>query len=36
VALQAAIRSPERVNNLVLISAPFKRTGWLKGCWLEW
>jgi pimeloyl-ACP methyl ester carboxylesterase len=28
VALQAAIRHPERVNKLVLISTPFKRTGW--------
>ena len=28
VALQTAIRHPELVNNLVLISAPFKRTGW--------
>ena len=28
VALQTAIRHPERVNKLVLISAPFKRTGW--------
>jgi len=28
VALQTAIRYPERVNNLVLISTPFKRTGW--------
>ncbi|GCE29189.1 alpha/beta hydrolase [Dictyobacter alpinus] len=28
VALQTAIRHPERVDKLVLISAPFKRTGW--------
>jgi pimeloyl-ACP methyl ester carboxylesterase len=28
VALQIAIRSPERVNKLVLISTPFKRAGW--------
>ncbi len=28
VALQTAIRHPERVNKLVLISAPFKRAGW--------
>lgn len=28
VALQTAIRHPERVNQLVVISAPFKRTGW--------
>ncbi|GCE17190.1 alpha/beta fold hydrolase [Dictyobacter kobayashii] len=28
VALQTAIRHPERVNKLVLISAPFKHTGW--------
>src|SRR5438045_1439481 len=28
VALQTAIRYPERVNKLVLISTPFKRTGW--------
>jgi len=28
VALQTAIRYPERVNRLVLISTPFKRTGW--------
>jgi pimeloyl-ACP methyl ester carboxylesterase len=28
VALQTAIRYPERINNLVLISTPFKRTGW--------
>lgn len=28
VALQATIRHPERVNKLVLISIPFKRTGW--------
>jgi pimeloyl-ACP methyl ester carboxylesterase len=28
VALQTAIRHPERVNQLVLISTPFKRTGW--------
>lgn len=28
VALQTAIRHPERVNKLVLISTPFKRTGW--------
>ena len=27
-ALQTAIRHPERVNKLVLISTPFKRTGW--------
>lgn len=28
VALQTAIRHPQRVNKLVLISTPFKRTGW--------
>lgn len=28
VALQTAIRHPERVNKLVLISSPFKRSGW--------
>jgi pimeloyl-ACP methyl ester carboxylesterase len=28
VALQTAIRHPERVNKRVLISTPFKRTGW--------
>ncbi len=28
VALQTAIRHSERVNKLVLISTPFKRTGW--------
>lgn len=28
VALQTAIRYPERVNNLALISTPFKLTGW--------
>src|SRR5436309_15889307 len=28
VALQTAIRHPERVNRLVVISTPFKRTGW--------
>lgn len=28
VALQTAMRHPERVNKLVVISAPFKRTGW--------
>jgi pimeloyl-ACP methyl ester carboxylesterase len=28
VALQTAIRHPERVNKLVVISVPFKRTGW--------
>lgn len=28
VALQTAIRHPEHINNLVLISTPFKRTGW--------
>jgi pimeloyl-ACP methyl ester carboxylesterase len=28
VALQTAIRHPEQINKLVLISAPFKRTGW--------
>lgn len=28
VALQTAIRHPERVNKLVLISTPFKRDGW--------
>ncbi len=28
VALQTAIRHPERVNRLVLISTPFKRAGW--------
>lgn len=28
VALQTAIRHPELINKLVLISAPFKRTGW--------
>jgi pimeloyl-ACP methyl ester carboxylesterase len=28
VALQTAIRYPERVNKLVLISTPFKRAGW--------
>jgi pimeloyl-ACP methyl ester carboxylesterase len=28
VALQTAIRYPERINKLVLISTPFKRTGW--------
>src|SRR6185437_3040709 len=28
VALQTAIRYPERVNKLVLISVPFKRAGW--------
>jgi pimeloyl-ACP methyl ester carboxylesterase len=28
VALQTAIRHPERVNKLVVISTPFKRTGW--------
>src|SRR6266481_7773435 len=28
VALQTAIRHPERVNQLVVISTPFKRTGW--------
>jgi pimeloyl-ACP methyl ester carboxylesterase len=28
VALQTAIRYPERVNKLVVISTPFKRTGW--------
>jgi pimeloyl-ACP methyl ester carboxylesterase len=28
VALQTAIRHPERVNKLVVISSPFKRTGW--------
>ena len=28
VALQTAIRHPERVNKLVAISIPFKRTGW--------
>src|ERR1700737_4773853 len=28
VALQTAIRHPERVNKLVLISTPFKRAGW--------
>jgi pimeloyl-ACP methyl ester carboxylesterase len=29
VALQTAIRHPELVNKLVLISSPFKRSGWL-------
>ncbi len=28
VALQTAIRHPERINRLVVISTPFKRTGW--------
>lgn len=28
VALQTAMRYPERINNLVLISTPYKRTGW--------
>src|SRR5260370_35829422 len=28
IALQTTIRHPERINNLVLISTPFKRTGW--------
>ncbi len=28
VALQTAIRHPQRVNTLVVISTPFKRTGW--------
>ncbi|BCL78024.1 alpha/beta hydrolase [Ktedonobacteria bacterium brp13] len=28
VALQTAIRHPERINQLVLISTPFKRAGW--------
>lgn len=28
IALQVAIRYPEWVNNLVLISTPFKRAGW--------
>lgn len=28
VALQTAIRHPGRINKLVLISTPFKRTGW--------
>ena len=28
VALQTAIRHPERVNKLVVLSIPFKRTGW--------
>ena len=28
VALQTAIRHPERVDNLVLISTPFKQAGW--------
>src|SRR6266704_317469 len=28
VALQTVIRHPERVNKLVVISTPFKRTGW--------
>ncbi len=28
VALQTAIRHPEQVNKLVVISSPFKRTGW--------
>lgn len=28
VALQTAIRHPERVNRLVVLSCPFKRTGW--------
>jgi pimeloyl-ACP methyl ester carboxylesterase len=28
VALQVAIRHPERVNKLVVISTPFKRAGW--------
>ncbi len=28
VALQIAIRHPERVNKLVVLSTPFKRTGW--------
>ncbi len=28
IALQTAIRHPERVDKLVLISTPFKRTGW--------
>ncbi|QBD76187.1 alpha/beta fold hydrolase [Ktedonosporobacter rubrisoli] len=28
VALQTAIRHPERINRLILISTPFKRTGW--------
>src|SRR5437763_5016065 len=28
VALQTAIRHPERVNQLVVISNPFKRSGW--------
>ncbi len=28
VALQAAIRHPELIDKLVVISAPFKRTGW--------
>ncbi|HEY4387527.1 MAG TPA: alpha/beta hydrolase [Ktedonobacteraceae bacterium] len=28
VALQAAIRQPERINKLVVISTPFKRAGW--------
>jgi pimeloyl-ACP methyl ester carboxylesterase len=28
VALQTAIRHPERINKLVVISTPFKRTGW--------
>lgn len=28
VALQTAIRHPQRVNKLVVISTPFKRTGW--------
>ena len=27
-ALQTAIRHPARVNTLVVISIPFKRTGW--------
>ena len=28
VALQTAIRHPEQVNKLIVISSPFKRTGW--------
>jgi pimeloyl-ACP methyl ester carboxylesterase len=28
VALQTAIRHPERIDKLVLVSAPFKRAGW--------
>src|SRR5437588_8403013 len=27
-ALQTAIRHPERINKLIVISTPFKRTGW--------